>query len=61
MPGSDQVDEQGYPRQFGVSGVSKEELVEHLSAHPLRLSEFRIHMEDGPKMRSLAVTADFWD
>ena len=35
--------------------------MKHLSRHPLKLSEFRIHMEEGPKMRPLPVTADFWE
>ncbi|HVV93182.1 MAG TPA: cupin domain-containing protein [Hyphomicrobiales bacterium] len=32
----------------------------HLAATPLKLSDVRIHMEDGPQMRPVAVTSDFW-
>jgi mannose-6-phosphate isomerase-like protein (cupin superfamily) len=28
---------------------------------PFELSEFRVHLEDGPRARALAITDDFWD
>ncbi|MCJ8519084.1 mannose-6-phosphate isomerase-like protein (cupin superfamily) [Pseudorhizobium tarimense] len=33
----------------------------YLAADPFELSNNRIHMEEGPRMRPLAVTADFWE
>jgi mannose-6-phosphate isomerase-like protein (cupin superfamily) len=32
----------------------------HHSTEALKLSDVRIHMGDGPQMRPLAVTPDFW-